>query len=191
MTTIKHYTNANDNGNNGRNAELNLRGQVADLLGKSIRVDRIKSARRADLKVKTAKGKIMTVESKTGCGWVTNPNYTQEQAQDLLQDLQMLKKAIAHTMYIAYAPTANDEMLIMPKARFIEICAKHNILRVKKHSSGCGYGVTIQSYIPTPTFKASPVRYQAILDDLFNTGDYIDCWIEQKQIVDILEEEEA
>lgn len=189
MTKI--YKNANDDGREGRNSELTFRISLAEHLGKFINPYCIKSAYKADFKVKTAGGKVITGECKTGCGWLTKPNYTQEQAQALLQDLQALKKAVDHSSYIAYAPTSADDMLIMPKSRFIEICAKHNILRIKKHSSGCGYGVTIQSYIPTPTFHASKNRYEAILSDLFDNGEYIDCWVERLHIIDILEEEEA
>lgn len=187
----KFYSNAHDDGREGRNSELTFRISLAECLGKKINVDRIKSAYKADFKVRTAGGKTVTGECKTGCGWLTKPCYTQEQAQTLLQDLQALKKAVDHSSYIAYAPTSADEMLIMPKSRFIEICAKHNILRIKKHSSGCGYGVTIQSYVPTPTFRASKNRYEAILNDLFDNGEYLDCWVDRLNIVEILEEEEA
>lgn len=183
------YTNTNDDGRDGRNAEIDFRVTLAQNLGRTISPDRIKTMNKADFKVKTAGGKVITGECKTGCGWLTKPCYTQEQAQELLEDLQALKKAVAHSSYIAYAPTANDDMLVLTKSCFIEICARYNILRVKKHSSGCGYGITIQSYIPTPTFKASPTRYEAILNDLFENGEYVDCWLDRLNIVEILEEE--
>lgn len=186
--TTKIYKNANDDGREGRNAEIDFRIALAEALGKKIKPEAIKASHKADFKVKTVGGKVITGECKTGCGWLTRPDYTEAEAKDLLTDLRNLKKAVAHSSYIAYAPTASDEMLIMTKSAFIDLCARYNLLRIKKHSSGCGYGITIQSYIPTPTFRASKTRYEAILNDLFDNGEYIDCWIERLSVVDILEE---
>lgn len=191
MSATKLYTNNNDNGKDGRNAEIALREAVAEALGASILIKAIKSANKSDLKIKTAKGAILSIECKTGCGWLTPPTFTEDEAKELLSNLQALKKAIAHTRYIAYAPTAQEDMLVMPKATFIDICANFGILRVKRHSSGNGYGVTIQSYIPTPTFRASKERYQAIVDALFDNGEYIDCFLDRVDAIEILDEVRA
>lgn len=186
---MKKLNTMND-GYNGIQTEVATRKAVAEYVGTAIVAGSRKSARHADLKVKTASNAILTIEVKTGCGWLVNPTLEQAQAVELLEDLQALKKAIAHSKYFAYAPTAQDEVLIMPKGKFVDILAQYGILRAKKGSNGA-YGVAIQSYIPTPTFRASKERYRAILDTLFDNGEYIDCFLDRVNAIEILDEVRA
>jgi hypothetical protein len=72
--------------------------------------------------------------------------------------------------YVAYVPqydenTCLEDVRFLTQAQFLAIFADAGKVRVKRGSNG-QYGIAIQSYIPTPTFKASKAKYQAILDRL-------------------------
>lgn len=183
-------TNAKNDGRKGINGEASLRYAIADYTGQEIIVKSRKGAGKADIKVRTASKATLTIEVKTGCGQLTAPIYTEKQVNDLLADTGALVKAIAHTKYIAYCyDPEQDDFFIMPKAKFIEIFSQAGILRKKAY--GDKWAITIQSYKPTPTFRASKATYNWIQEQLFDCGEYLDCFLDRLQITTILDEVEG
>ena len=164
------YENRNDFGRDGRNYELMVRyalGMVADLSS-----EKMHGHGKADVNVKHG----VTLECKTGCGWLVSPVFdTPYEAQAVLDsgEFKMLK-----AMFVAYLPQYNGSNLadtrVLTQKKFLAILAKHGKLRIKKSSANGKWGITIQSYIPTPTFKASQAVYASILHDLDTEGETLE-----------------
>ena len=162
------YKNTNDPGRLGRNYECTVRFVLGLLDTESTETEKMHGQGKADCIVK----KGVTLECKSGCGWLVSPIYdTPYQAQKALDngDIKMLR-----AMFVAYIPcydgTNLHETRIMTQKAFINIFSRFGKLRIKKSSANGKYGITIQSYIPTPTFKASQAVYQGILQALDEEG---------------------
>lgn len=163
------YTNERDDGKNGRNFEVEFRLLLTGEEGAS------NPQGVADILVKRG----VVLECKTGCGWIVYPTYrTKEEAEALIESGFKMKKA----MFVAYLPkfdgTNAADALVLTQAKFLAVFGKYRKLRVKKSSDGL-WGIAIQSYIPTPTFKASAKVYESILADLFDNGEYYDTFAER------------
>lgn len=162
------YKNAKDVGRQGRNFEVTMRFVLGLLEEESLETEKMHGQGKADCIVK----KGVTLECKSGCGWLVSPIYdTPYQAQKALDngDIKMLR-----AMFVAYIPcydgTNLHETRILTQKAFINIFSRFGKLRIKKSSANGKYGITIQSYIPTPTFKASQAVYQGILQALDEEG---------------------
>lgn len=120
----------------------------------------------------------VTLEVKTGCGWLVNPwTDSKDEAQEAIDNGLKMRRAA----FVAYLPRYEGpeslyEMTVNTQRNFLEILARYNLIRVKKGSNGL-YGVAIQSYIPSPSFKASVTRYNAVLDGLSAAGETLDDFI--------------
>lgn len=157
FTAHNTYTNTADDGRFGRNFEVDLRAYLTALL------TRMHPMNTTDVVVKRG----VTLECKTGCGWLVNP-WTDDilEADDVLANGFKMRRAT----YVAYVPQYDEntclaDVRFLTQAQFLTIFADAGKVRVKRGSNG-QYGIAIQSYIPTPTFKASKAKYQAILDRL-------------------------
>ena len=125
--------------------------------------------------------RIGAVEIKTGCGWLLNAEYDTVDAAWAAWNSK--KNPIPKARYIAYNPTFTDfdgltDFIVLTQSQFISALNKYSLIRVKPHSGK--YGIAIQSYIPTPTFKASKQRYNDFIATLENNGLYLDCFAEKK-----------
>lgn len=169
----KYESNSNDFGRFGRCADVLVRMY---LTGK---VERCHPLGISDTFLK----RIGAIETKTGCGWLLNPEYATP--EDALAAWASKKNPIPKARYIAYNPTFTDfdgltEFIVLTQTQFINALNKYNLVRVKAHSGK--YGIAIQSYIPTPTFKASKQRYNDFMATLENNGLYLDCFADKKLI---------
>lgn len=135
-------------------------------------ISRVHKAGIADIAVKSG----VTVECKTGCGWLTAPDWSDEdRALEALYSGQWRMSRASHVCYLPRynGPESVADAIVLRQADFIRIFSEAGKIRVKKHSAG-GWGIAIQSYIPTPTFKASPRKFQSIIDAMMDAGEYID-----------------
>lgn len=165
MEHLNTYTNTKDTGMNGRNFEVDLRAYLYSVIGR-MAVDsdnRFHHMDLADLILKRG----VTLEAKTGCGWLVSP-FTADirEADALLANGFKMKKAT----YVAYLPQYNEntdisEVRFFTQAQFLRIFSDNGKVRVKR-SSDKRYGLAIQTYIPTPTFRASKKVYANILAEL-------------------------
>lgn len=157
FTAHNTYTNTADTGRFGRNFEVDLRAYL-----KSV-IERCHPMHTTDVTVKRG----VTLECKTGCGWLVSP-FTADvtEADALLEDGFKMRRAT----YVAYLPQYSEdtdisEVRFFTQAQFIGIFADHKKVRVKRGSNGL-YGIALQSYIPTEKFKCSKAVYQSILSRL-------------------------
>lgn len=157
MEHLNTYTNTKDTGMNGRNFEVDLRAYLKGIFERCHHMDV------TDISIKRG----VTLEVKSGCGWLVSP-FTSDvcEAYDLLDNGFKMRRAT----YIAYLPQYSEvtdisEVRFFTQAQFLRIFSDFNKVRVKRSSAG-QYGLALQSYIPTPTFRASKKVYQAILDRL-------------------------
>ena len=164
------YNNKNDNGRNGRNFEVLFRELING------KIEAVHGQGKSDIAVKSG----VTIECKTGAGMLTAPIYaTKEEATEALESgaFRMTK-----AKFVAYLPTFDGtneaDAFILTQANFIKVFRDNGKLRVKQASSG-GWAITIQNYIPTPTFKASVKTYEKILADLFDNGEFYDIFLER------------
>lgn len=162
------YHNERDHGRKGRNMEEDGR-----LLFKQVD-ERCHPLGVADMVVKRG----VTVEFKTGCGWLVSPIYdSKEEVEEMLDDFKMVK-----AMYVCYLPEYDGtniyDAIVITQKKFLTVFRNHGKIRVKKGSNGL-WGIAIQSYIPTPTFKASVKTYEAILQDLADNGMIIEEFAEK------------
>lgn len=158
MEHLNAYTNTKDTGMNGRNFEVDLRAHLMHIYELFCH-----HMDKTDISVKRG----VALEVKSGCGWLVSP-FTSDimEADALLQDGFKMKRAT----YVAYIPqytenTDISEVRFFTQAQFLRIFSDFGKVRVKRSSAGL-YGLAIQTYIPTPTFRASKKVYQAILDRL-------------------------
>jgi hypothetical protein len=170
-----YYANEKDYGRNGRNFEVAFRSLLIGVEGAC------NPQGVADILVKRG----VTLECKTGCGWLISPTYaSKEEASEILAEGGFKMK---RAMFVAYLPEFNGEnaedALILTQSKFMAIFAKYGKLRVKQSSSNGMWGITIQSYIPTEKFKASKKVYQAILIELFDNGEYYDTFAERMGLI--------
>lgn len=159
MEHLNTYTNTHDAGMNGRNFEVDLRAYL-----KSV-IERVHPMHTADVIVKRG----VTLECKTGCGWLVSP-FTPDimEADALLAEGFKMRRAT----YVAYLPqytenTDISEVRFFTQAQFLAIFNDNKKVRVKRSSAGL-YGLAIQSYIPTEKFKCSKAVYHNILERLEN-----------------------
>lgn len=157
---MKTYTNTHDNGKDGRNFEVVLRYA---LTGKE---EACHGLGKTDITIGV---KGVTIEAKSGAGWLVYPCYeSKEEAEALIEEGFKMSRAT----YVAYVPTFTGdpyEAIVLTQAAFLAVFSKHKKIRAKKSSSGL-WGVALQSYVPTEKFKASVKTYEAILADLADNG---------------------
>ena len=140
MERYNTYTNTADCGRFGRNFEVDLRAYLKGIF------ERCHPMGTTDITVKRG----VTLECKTGCGWLVNPWTTDIcEADDILANGFKMKRAT----YIAYLPqytenTDISEVRFLTQAQFLAIFSDAGKVRVKRSSKGL-YGLAIQSYIPT------------------------------------------
>ena len=155
------YTNTADDGRFGRNFEVDMRQYLKSVF------ERVHHMDKSDVSIKRG----VTLECKTGCGWLVSPFTTDIcEADDVLENGFKMRRAT----YVAYVPKYDEsvdlsEVRILTQAQFLSIFRDAKKLRVKRSSDGV-YGIAIQSYIPTPSFKASRATYAWILEQLASTG---------------------
>lgn len=173
------YTAQNGHGFCGDNLELIIRFLVNGKL------ESVHPAKVADIQA----SKRVTIECKSGCGWLIKPAYDQYEALSILENGFMMDNA----KYIAYVPKFESvgdiaNVQVMTQSEFIEILRKHNKLRIKKGSNGL-YGIAIQQYIPTPNFRASKTVYANILNDFNTHGKTLKKWMKGKKYITFSSEE--
>jgi hypothetical protein len=165
----RYLSNHADDGRFGRSFEVMFRKQATNI------AHRVHPMTVADVVI----GR-MSIECKTGCGWLVNPEF--DTKDDAIEYFESTKYPMMHASFVAYLPkwdgTNEMDALILPQRRFLKCLAKNNLVRAKAGSNGL-WGISIQSYIPTPTFKASKERYESFMNDLFDNGEYLDSFIER------------
>lgn len=165
----KYISNTADDGRFGRSFEVDFREILTGA------VERCHPLGVADVAVKRG----VTVETKTGCGWLVNPEF--DNAEDAWNYFENAYKPMIKASHVAYLPKWNGEntrdAIILTQAKFLNILEKNKLVRAKSNK---GYfGIAIQSYIPTPTFKASVSRYESFLNDLADNGEIIEEFAER------------
>lgn len=173
------YTIANGHGFCGDNLELVVRFLVNGKL------ESVHPSKVADIQA----SKRVTIECKSGCGWLVKPAYNQYEALAILENGFSMDNA----KYIAYVPKFEKvenigDVRVMTQAQFLEILRSHGKLRIKKGSNGL-YGIAIQQYIPTPNFRASKAVYANILDDFNTHGKTLKKWMQGKKYITFSSEE--
>lgn len=168
-----YMSNTKNPGNCGRAFESAVRYRILH------RVESAHSGNISDLTVKVG-NQYVAIECKQGCGWVNVPELeTEEEAQEALDNFDMHR-----AKYVCYIPKFTgdnvDEAYMLTKHAFISILRKYNLLRVKRNGKAGYYGICIQSYIPTPKFKASKERYNSILEDFATHSVTIQEWMTKR-----------
>ena len=165
----KYISNTADDGRFGRSFEVDFREILTGA------IERCHPLGVADVSVKRG----VTVETKTGCGWLVNPTFdTPEEAWHFFENTY---KPMLKASHVAYLPKWTGEntrdCIILTQKKFLAVLERNKLIRAKGNK---GYfGICIQSYIPTPTFKASVSRYESFLEDLSNTGEIIEEFAER------------
>ena len=164
ITAHTLYTNILDDGLHGRNLEVDLRDYIAS---------KYESCHGQNITDIVAKRGV-ALECKQGCGWLVSPSMDYMEAFDLLEQGFKMKKA----HYVAYMPKYTSDgdisaLRFLTQKQFLDIFTKYNKVRVKKSSAG-KYGLAIQSYIPSKSFRASKATFLAIVTDLLETGLTVD-----------------
>lgn len=166
---LARYSAITDCGKDGKRADVAVRYAVTG------KIERCHSAGDVDCVVKRG----VTVEIKTGCGELEPFGYdTKEEAIEAMEAGRFLL-GCTHVAYLPRFTGDNvDSVLVLPRKRFISLLQKYNLIRVKQATCGT-WKVTIQSYLPTPTFHASKDRAVMFLEDLETYGLYLDCFCEK------------
>ena len=167
---IANYVkNTSDDGRFGRSFEVDFR---EILTGVSHRMHPLGIA---DITVKRG----VTVECKSGCGWLVSPEF--DSAEEAMEYFVNSYKPMLKASHVAYLPkwTGDNtrDAIVLTQRKFLEILSRHNLIRTKGKKGS--YGVAIQSYIPTPTFRASQKRYDAFLEDLADNGEIVEEFAER------------
>lgn len=161
--------NPNDKGNMGK---------AYDSLGRYALTKKLEYCHHAGMYDSFVKSGVV-VEWKNGCGSLDGRGYeTKEEAEEAMINRQYLPNCT----HVAYVPKFNgsnmEETIITPRLRFIKVLEQFKLVRVRRETDGM-WRVAIQSYIPTPTFKASPERMAAFIEALEENGLYIDLFAEK------------
>lgn len=163
--TKKYLSNGADDGRFGRSFEVEFRKKLTGA------VERVHPLGVADVLVKSG----VTIECKTGCGWLVNAEF--ETAEDAMKYFENSYKPMIKASHVAYLPkwtgSNTEDAIILTQRKFLKILEAHNLIRSKKSTQGL-YGISIQSYIPTPTFKASQAVYDNIVESLKTKGETIE-----------------
>lgn len=147
----KYLSNQNYSGRKGSAQEVMLR---AFLTGEVAPMSR---AGLSDIVFKRG----VTIDSKTGAGFLVNPMFdTKEDAWAFFEQAYMpMEKA----MFVAYSPKfigTLDTVRILTQKKFLSILSQFNLIRVKP-SRGL-WGIAIQNWLPTKSFKPSLKKVEAV-----------------------------
>lgn len=166
---LARYNPEGDFGAMGKRAEVIARHLVTG------KIERLHPAGVSDCTVKSG----VSVEIKTGAGELSTFGYdTKEEALEAMEEGRFLEHH-THVAYLAKFNGSNaEDFLVLPRRRFINLLNKYNLVRVKRGSDG-KWRVTIQNYLPTPTFHASKARAALFLKELEENGLYLDCFCEK------------
>lgn len=170
----RYITNPNPN-------DKGAMGKAYDSLGRYAFTQKLEYCHHAGMYDCLVKSGVV-IEWKNGCGSLDGFGYdTKEEAE-----LAMIERRyLPNCTHIAYIPKFNgenmDETIITPRLRFIKILEQFKLVRVRRETDG-KWRVAIQSYIPSPTFKASPERMAAFIEALEENGLYIDLFAEKFDI---------
>lgn len=146
---------ANRDAQNGFTLEFIVRAYIENVASRTIR--------RAKAKDATAKidGEKIRFEIKSGAGALA---YNVEPSENGEIDLDKIMKnvdVVAYCAHVQHFPT----VYFVPRAEFLDILDEFGLIRYKKATSGA-WNVAIQNYIPTPSFKPSVKKMQAVFDAL-------------------------
>ena len=147
----RYLSNQNYSGRKGSALEVMLR---AFLTGKVAPMSR---AGLCDIAFKRG----VTIEAKTGAGYLMNPTF--DTKEDAIAFFEEAYQPMSKAMFVAYCPkfdgTLNDVRILTQKT-FLGILSQHNLIRPKK-SRGL-WGIAIQNWIPTKSFKPSLKKVEAV-----------------------------
>ncbi len=184
---VDEYMNSSSTGGAGMAFEVALREMLKGVS------ERCHGARETDISVKTG----VALECKSGCGWLLEPgrhgvgyDSRAEAEMVLAEKLNALHsgalngwQVMPRALHVAYAETFDgvslDNVRIMSQHRFLTLLDAYNLIRIKQSRSSGRWGFAIQSYIPTPKFRASRKRYEAFAADRERYGMTITEYVER------------
>lgn len=147
----KYLSNQNYSGRSGSALEVMLR---AFLTGKVAAMSR---AGLSDIAFKRG----VTIEAKSGAGFLVNPTF--DSKEDALAFFTEAYAPMSKAMFVAYCPKfygTLDNVRILTQKTFLGILSQHNLIRAKQ-SRGL-WGIAIQNWIPTKSFKPSLKKVEAV-----------------------------
>lgn len=156
-----YFRNPADTGSKGKAFESLVRNELRNELSMC------RPAGKTDIVVKRG----IALESKTGCGWIVSPilsegiGYaTQADAQAAIDSMNFHVCRATHFVYSCDGTLENAR--VFSQKQFLSIWAEHGKLRTKYHRDSGLWGITIQTWIPTETWKGSKKVYASILSSL-------------------------
>ena len=149
--TYKYLSNKGYSGARGSVLEIMLR---AFLTGKVAAMSR---AGLCDIAFKRG----VTIEAKSGAGYLVNPTF--DSKEDALAFFEEAYQPMSKAMFVAYCPKFTgtlEDVRIHTQKTFLGILNQYNLIRPKK-SRGL-WGIAIQNWIPTKSFKPSLKKVEAV-----------------------------
>lgn len=136
------------------------RGSVLEIMLRAYLTGEVSPMSRAGLTDIVFKQGV-TIEAKSGAGYLVNPVF--DSKEEALAFFEQAYAPMRRAMFVAYAPKffgTLENVRILSQKKFLDIWRQYGLIRAKQ-SRGL-WGVSIQNWIPTKSFKPSLKKVEAI-----------------------------